>query len=163
VKKNYQTSTSRAHTGRVTPKKPEPDPVRDAHESALQLPDNVTVAISELAGELEEGLLAFAVGTGLKVLGVIFEEEAAMLAGPRGKWDPERSCVRHGCDDGLVVLGGRQVAVRRPRLRSADRTSEVKLATYEAVSSTEVLGRLAMTRMLAKLSTRRDLRPRAGR
>jgi hypothetical protein len=155
VKKNYQTSTSRAHTGRVTPKKPKPDPVRDAHESALQLPDNVTVAISELAGELEEGLLAFAVGTGLKVLGVIFEEEAAMLAGPRGKWDPERSCVRHGSDDGLVVLGGRQVAVRRPRLRSADRTSEVKLATYEAVSSTEVLGRLAMTRMLAKLSTRR--------
>jgi hypothetical protein len=45
----------------------------------------VTVAIAELAGELDEGLLAFAVGAGLKVLDVILESEATAIAGPKGR------------------------------------------------------------------------------
>jgi hypothetical protein len=65
--KNYQTTTRRARTVRTTPKKARPDAARSAHERAVALPDTVTVAIAELAGELEEGLLAFVVGTGLKV------------------------------------------------------------------------------------------------
>lgn len=125
------------------------------HESAISLPDTVTVAIADLADELEEGLLAFAVGTGLKVLHVILEDEATALAGPKGRHDPERSALRHGSDDGLVTLGGRQVQIRRPRLRSADKTTEVHLPTYELASSTALLGRETMARMLAKLSTRR--------
>jgi len=76
VRKNYQTQTASARiTGRTTPKKARIDPHRDVHEAALALADTVTVAIDELAGELEEGLLAFAVGTGLKVLGVILDNE----------------------------------------------------------------------------------------
>jgi transposase-like protein len=156
MKKNYQTTTRRAGTtGRTTPKKGKLDPQRAAHERAIALPEAVTVAVGELADELEEGLLAFAVGAGLKVLGVILEEEATMLAGPKGRHDPERSAVRHGTDDGLVALGGRQVSIRRPRLRSADRATEVTLPTYEACTSTEVLGRETLSRMMAKLSTRR--------
>ena len=156
MKKNYQTTTRRAGTtGRTTPKKAKADPQRAAHERAVALPDSVTVAIGELAGELEEGLLAFAVGAGLKVLDVILEGEATTLAGPRGRHDPDRSAVRHGSTGGLVALGGRQVSIRRPRLRSADRTEEVALPAYEACTSTEVLGRETLTRMMAKLSTRR--------
>lgn len=68
------------------------------------LPDTVTIAIADLAGELEEGLLAFAVGTGLKVLDVILEDEGTTLAGPRGRHDPKRGAVCHGSDDGLVTL-----------------------------------------------------------
>jgi putative transposase len=63
--------------------------------------------------------------------------------------------VRHGSDAGLVTLGGRQVPIRSPRLRSADRSAEVALPTYQLASSTELLGREAMAGMLAKLSTRR--------
>ena len=156
MKKNYQTQTARSRiTGRTTPKKAKADPRRDAHEAALALPDTVTVAISELAGELEEGLLAFAVGAGLQVLGVILDHEATALAGPKGAHDPERAAVRHGTEDGLVSLGGRQVSIRRPRLRSADRKEEVQLPTYQACTSTELLGRETLARMMAKLSTRR--------
>jgi putative transposase len=155
MKKNYQTTTRRAGTGRITPKKARLDEARVAHESAVTLPDTVTVAITELAGELEEGLLAFVVGTGLKVLDVVLENEATALAGVKGRHDPDRSAVRHGTDAGLVTLGGRQVPITRPRLRSADRTAEVTLPTYELASSTELLGREAMARMPAKLSTRR--------
>ncbi len=63
--------------------------------------------------------------------------------------------MRHGSDAGLVTLGGRQVPINRPRLRRADRSAEVQLPTYQVASSTELLGRQAMARMLAKLSTRR--------
>ena len=153
--KNYQTTTRRARTGRTTAKKSRPDAERDAYESAVTLPDTVTVAIADLAGELEEGLLAFAVGTGLKVLDVILEEEATALAGVKGRHDPNRTAVRHGSDDGVVTLGGRQVPIRRPWLRSADKTAEVALRTYELASSTELLGRETLARMMAKLSTRR--------
>jgi len=45
--------------------------------------------------------------------------------------------------------------VRRPRVRSADGSTEVAVPTYELFSSTEILGRMAMERMLAKLSARR--------
>jgi putative transposase len=155
VKKNYQTTTSRARTGRTTPKKSRPDAARDAHEAVLTLPNAVTIAVAGLAGELEEGLLAFAVGTGLKVLDVILDNEATALAGPKGRHDPERAALRHGTDTGLVTLGGRQVAITRPRLRSSDRSAEVQLPTYALCSSTELLGREAMSKMLAKLSTRR--------
>jgi len=155
MKKNYQTTTGGARTGRTTPKKARVEAGRAAQESAVTLPDTVTVAIAELAGELEEGLLAFVVGTGLKVLDVVLEDEATAIAGPKGRHDPNRTALRHGSDDGLVTLGGRQVSIRRPRLRSADGQKEVALSTYQLASSTELLGREAMARMLAKLSTRR--------
>jgi putative transposase len=54
-----------------------------------------------------------------------------------------------------VVLGGRQVRVRRPRVRTADRSAEVMVPAYELFASTELLGELALERMMAKLSTRR--------
>ena len=152
MNKNYQTTS---HRGRTTPKKARPDAGRAGEEAALRLPETVTIAIADLAGELEEGLLAFAVGTGMKVLGVLLEQDAAVLAGPKGRHDPDRAAVRHGYDSGLVTLGGRQVSITRPRLRSADRSSELALPTYEAASSTELLGRATMAKMLAKLSTRR--------
>jgi putative transposase len=54
-----------------------------------------------------------------------------------------------------VTLGGRRVRVRRPRVRTADGTRELPVPTYQAFASTELLGQLALERMLAKLSCRR--------
>jgi putative transposase len=63
--------------------------------------------------------------------------------------------VRHGTERGSVTLGGRRVPVQRPRVRAADGTGELPVPAYELFSSTEVLGRLAMEKMLAGLSSRR--------
>lgn len=63
--------------------------------------------------------------------------------------------MRHGRERGSVTLGGRRVPVTRPRVRAADGTGELAVASYELFSSTEILGRLAMEKMLAGLSTRR--------
>jgi len=160
MKKNYQTKTSRAGTGRVTPKrKPPAEPLAtDEMDPGLPewaLPEAVRVTMTDLAETSREGLLALAVGTGLQVMQVLMDEDVTTLAGPKGKWDPDRVATRHGHDDGEVTLGGRRVPVRRPRVRSADGTTELAVPTYELFTSTEILGRMAVERMLAKLSTRR--------
>jgi putative transposase len=134
---------------------------KDTHRSAaidraqLELPEQVTVAVAELAGAAREGLLALAVGTGLQVLQVMLAEDVARLVGPKGRHNPARTAVRHGSEPGQVTLGGRRVRVRRPRVRAADGTGEVVVPTYQAFAATELLDQLAVERMLAKLSTRR--------
>ena len=45
--------------------------------------------------------------------------------------------------------------VTRPRMRATDGSGELPVACYELFSQTEVLGRMAMARMLAGLSARR--------
>ena len=121
----------------------------------LQLPEQVTVAVAELAGAAREGLLALAVGTGLQVLEALLAEDVARLVGPKGRHNPDRAAVRHGSESGQVTLGGRRVRVRRPRVRTADGTGELPVPTYQAFAATDLLGQLALERMLAKLSTRR--------
>src|SRR5438552_11098754 len=81
-------------------------------------------------------------------------DRGTALCGPKGAHEPHRAAVRHGTDAGSVVVGGRQVPVRRPRVRTANRTAEVAVPAYELFSNTELLGGLALERMMAKLSTR---------
>ena len=119
------------------------------------VPEQVSVALAELAGEVQEGLLALAVGTGLQVMAAMMEADVAAACGPKGRHDPERTATRHGYGAGSVSLGGRRVPVSRPRTRATDGSGELPVASYELFSQTEVLGRMAMERMLAGLSTRR--------
>jgi putative transposase len=121
----------------------------------LELPEQVTVAVAELAGAAREGLLALAVGTGLQVLQVMLAADVARLVGPKGRHNPDRTAVRHGTQPGKVTLGGRRVRVDRPRVRRADSAAELPLATWQAFAGAELLDQLALERMLAKLSTRR--------
>jgi len=125
----------------------------DAHGMAV--PEQVSVAMAEIAGDMREGLLALAVGAGLQVMGALMEADVTALAGVKGKHDGDRVAVRHGHENGSVTLGGRRVPVRRPRVRAADGSGEVPVPSYEVFSGTEILGRMAMDRMLAGLSTRR--------
>jgi putative transposase len=119
------------------------------------VPETVSVALAELTGELREGLLALAVGTGLQVMAAIMEEDVTARCGPRGRHDPQRTATRHGHGRGSVSLGGRRVPVERPRMRAVDGSGELPVPSYELFSSTEALGRMALERMLAGLSTRR--------
>jgi putative transposase len=113
----------------------------------------VSVALAELAGEVQEGLLALAVGTGLQVMAAMMEADVTAACGPRGRHNSERNATRHGHGAGSVTLGGLRVPVARPRMRAVDGSGELPVPTYELFSQTEVLGRMAMERMLAGLST----------
>src|SRR4051794_8096494 len=119
------------------------------------VPEAVSVALAELAGEMREGLLALAVGTGLQVMAAIMEADVTAACGPKGRHDPDRTATRHGSGAGSVTLGGRRVPVTRPRIRGVDGSGELPVPAYELFSDTEILGRMALDRMLAGLSTRR--------
>src|SRR3982750_2183987 len=86
----------------------------------LALPPRIQEALGELVGSAKEGLLALSVGVGLGVLAELLEEEVVGVVGAKGKHIPERTAVRHGQESGEVTLGGRRVAVERPRVRTAD-------------------------------------------
>ena len=122
---------------------------------ARAIPERVSVAMGEIAENMQEGLLGLAVGAGLQVMAALMETDVTALAGPKGRHDGARRAVRHGRERGSVTLGGRRVPVTRPRVRAADGSAELPVASYELFSSTEVLGKLAMEKMLAGLSTRR--------
>jgi putative transposase len=127
----------------------------DAAVQALAMPESVSVAIGEIVADVREGLLAMAVGTGLQVLVAMMDADVAAVCGPKGKHDPNRTVVRHGSERGSVTLGGRRVPIERPRMRASDGSGELAVASYELFTSTEVLGRMAMAKMLAGISTRR--------
>jgi transposase-like protein len=115
----------------------------------------VIVSMAEIAESAKEGLLALAGGTGLQVMAAMFEEDVARLCGPEGKHNPDRAGYRHGSEAGSVTLRGRRVPVTRPRVRATDGSGELHLPGYDLFSSIEVLGQLAMEKMLAGLSSRR--------
>ena len=92
-------------------------------------PARVQEALGELAGAAFGGRTVLSVGVGLDVLAELTEQEVEDVVGP-GRHDPVRVGVRHGHEAGDVTLGGRRVAVQRPRVRSANGREEVPMQTY---------------------------------
>ena len=131
-----------------------------AGADAAELPEPVRVALGELAGAAKEGLLALSVGVGLGVMAELMEEEVSDVVGPKGKHDPGRAAVRHGHEPGEVTLGGRRVAVERPRARTADGEHEVELSTYRHFADRDPLTRHVLEQLLAGVSARRYERTR---
>ena len=121
------------------------------------LPQEIQLALTDIAGVAREGLLAMSVAAGMAVMQAMFEAEIAEVAGPKGKHDPNRSVVRHGSGRGSVTLGGRRVPVSRPRARTTD-GHEVPLGTYTHFACDDLLSQVVMERMLAGVATRRHTR-----
>ena len=121
------------------------------------LPEEIRLALADIAGAAREGLLAMSVAAGMAVMQAMFEAEIAAACGPKGKHDPDRAAVRHGGGGGSVTLGGRRVAVDRPRARTLD-GREVPLASYAHFAAEDVLSQVVMERMLAGVATRRHAR-----
>ena len=132
---------------------PQPRVVSKQELQASDLPERVTVALTELAGAARQGLLALSVGVGLAVVEEIFREEVTRLAGPRGRHDPDRAANRHGREQRQLMLGGRRVAASKPRVRAT--TGEELPLTYRAFAGRDLLTEAALERMLAGLSSRR--------
>jgi putative transposase len=129
--------------------------IQSVEASASAFPERVSVAMAEIAENMQEGLLALAVGAGLQVMQALMDADVTVLAGPKGRHDAARPAVRHGRERGSVTLGGRRVPVTRPRVRGAGGAGELPIASYELFTSTEILGKMAMEKMLSGLSTRR--------
>ena len=131
---------------------PAAEPVAAAR--LANLPLEASVDLADVAGAIEDGLLAFASATGLVVMHQMLEAELSERLGPKHARIPERKGDRHGRTTGSVVLGGRKVSATRPRGRSTDGT-EIALDAWAAFSSDDLLDQVVLERMLAGVATRR--------
>ena len=101
-------------------------------------------------------LLELALRSGLKVFTTMLEEDRTAICGPRYAHEPERLASRTGTTRSDVVLGGRKVAIQRPRVRTA--AGEVAVPTFEAMAATDPLDRRVVEQMLVGVATRQYAR-----
>ena len=128
---------------------------RQSESPALRHLPLVDILVDAQA-ELQE----LVVQSGLKVLEAMLEEDRVAVCGPRYAHPPERRASRAGHAPSEVVLGGRKVALRRPRVRHAGQ--EVALPTFRAFAADDPLNRRVVEQILVGVATRqygRSLEP----
>jgi len=87
----------------------------------------------------------------------VLEAERSGLSGPRYQHLPGREALRAGHVASSLVLGGRRVAVNRPRARSVD-GRELSLPSWREWSTRDPLTERAVEQMVLGVSTRRYAR-----
>ena len=125
-----------------------------ARPTAVESPRHLPLV--DLLVDARTELFELAVRSGLKVLETMLEEDRTAMCGPRYTHDADRQASRAGTVSSEVVLGGRKVAVRRPRVRAEGR--EVSLPTFRAMADVDPLNRRVVEQMLVGVATRRYAR-----
>lgn len=108
-----------------------------------------------LAQLLREGLLNLVSLAGTMALGDILEAERTALCGAPWSRAPQREGRRGGHARGRLVLGGREVIVRRPRAHALDGGGELELPSWGELSARDPLHARAVEQMLVGVSTRK--------
>ena len=111
--------------------------------------------LAEILVSTQLALHELMVDTGLQVVGGLLEQDRERLCGgPRHSRPDGRRAHRHGFDDGQLVLGGRKISVKKPRVRSIE-GKEVSLSSWEALSAEDPLNSRMLEQMMLGVSTRR--------
>ena len=114
-----------------------------------------------LPGMVREALYETVIATGLACVDEVLEAERATLCGTRYEHQADRQALRGGHVASSLVLGGRRVAVSRPRVRSVA-GGELKLPSWRQWSARDPLAERALEQMVLGVSTRgyaRSLEP----
>ena len=108
-----------------------------------------------LMATIKGALFELVLGSGLGVLQALLEQEREQLCGARYRHDPARKASRAGyANEAELVLGGRRVAVKRPRARSRD-GKEVPLPSWEKFAAEDPLNARAVEQMVLGVATRK--------
>ncbi len=110
----------------------------------LQLVDVPKTTIVEIPlpllgaiGNIERSFFELCIDAGQQVLASMMEQDREDLCGPRWKRDPGRKAGRAGTTRSEVTLGGRRIAIPRPRVRSqAGHEMELPSFAFAATRST---------------------------
>jgi hypothetical protein len=95
---------------------------RKPEQRRIDLADEVSVQLTELAHTVKGGLLSFAVAVGLQVFDTLLQQDVTSAAGLKGRHDPDWAAYRHSTEPTGVPFGGRKVKVDKPRVRTVDGT-----------------------------------------
>lgn len=113
------------------------------------------VEVGSVLVRAKQALREVMLSTGTDVLMAMLEEDRTALCGPKHSQSEERKNHRHGYDTGPLVLGGRKVAVRKPRVRSIEGDEEVELPTWRHFAEEDPLTDRAVEQMLVGVTTRK--------
>ena len=117
----------------------------------------IPLPILEAFGNIENSFFELCFDAGSQVLTAMMEQDREELCGPRWKRDPERRAGRAGTTPSEVTLGGRRVAMLRPRVRTPD-GQELQLPSFAYVANRDPLDRHAMNAVACGISTRKYAR-----
>jgi hypothetical protein len=87
------------------------------------------ITLSELMVDVRADLLEVGIKAGLAAMAAMFGSDVDAICGFRYRHEKLRKASRWGMTEGEVVLGGRKVQVKRPRVRSCD-GQELRLPSY---------------------------------
>jgi putative transposase len=110
----------------------------------------------DLLVDIRAELMELAIASGLKVLTTMLEEDRTAICGQRYQHQAERQASRTGTAPSEVVLGGRKVSLRRPRVRANG--AEVLLPTFQLMANEDPLNRRVVEQMLVGVATRQYAR-----
>jgi transposase-like protein len=131
------------------------------HLQAVDLPKAMAVEIPlPLLGafaNIEKSFFELCIDTGQQVLQAMMEQDREDLCGPRWKRDPDRSAGRGGTTQSEVTLGGRRIAIKRPRVRSKD-GEEVELPSFAFAADRDPLDHHALNAVACGISNRKYAR-----
>ncbi len=104
--------------------------------------------------DVRSAFFGLCINAGKAVLAAMMETERTALCGPKGVPDAGRSAYRGGHTSTSVVVGGRRIAMSRPRVRSVQ-AQELSLPTFEWASKCDPLNEATLAAIAAGVSTRR--------
>ena len=113
------------------------------------------VQLGSVLVRAKQALREVMLSAGTDVLMALLEQDREALCGPRHEQSEGRENHRYGYDTGPLVLGGRKVAVRKPRVRSIGGDEEIELPTWRQFSGEDPLTERAIEQMLVGVTTRK--------
>ena len=121
-----------------------------AEDAQVQL----SVPVAGVLRDVQSAFYGLCINAGKAVLGAMMEAERTELCGPKGVPNVQRTAYRGGHTRTSVVLGGRRIAINRPRARSTQ-AQELPLPTLQWATQCDPLNAATLAAIAAGVSTRR--------
>ena len=126
------------------------EPQAMAPTVTVQMPLPMLAAMTEVGHSFQ----SLCVDAGRQVLAAMMEHERTTLCGPKWIPNPKREAVRAGSTRSLIVLGGRQIEIKRPRARSVH-AGERELPSYRWAADRDPLDQRTMEAIACGVATRK--------
>ena len=117
-------------------------------------PVQLSLPVASALRDVRSAFFGLCINAGKAVLGAMMEAERTALCGPKGVPDAGRAAYRGGHTRSWVTLGGRRIAIARPRARATE-AAELALPTFTWAARADPLNAATMAAMAAQVSTRR--------
>jgi len=121
---------------------------------AGQVQVQLSVPMYGVLRDVQEAFFGLCVEAGKATLAAMMEADRERICGAKGRPDEQRRAYRGGHTSSGVVLGGRRIAVQRPRARAIE-GGELALPTFTWAAGRDPLDRATMQSIAAGVTTRR--------